>query len=59
MRYWYVLAVVLALGLGCAGEKGQWDEFWKDVRGENMKMRYEGWGKEEATGRPTPADRGP
>jgi hypothetical protein len=26
------------LGAGCASDKGQWDEFWKDVRGDNMKM---------------------
>jgi hypothetical protein len=27
--------------LGCAaeGEKSQWDEFWKDLRGDNMKMQ--------------------
>ncbi len=26
---------------GCAseGSKAQWDEFWKDVRGDNMQMR--------------------
>jgi hypothetical protein len=26
---------------GCAseGHKGQWDEFWKDVRGDNMEMK--------------------
>jgi hypothetical protein len=48
MRYRCVLAVVLLLGLGCAADdKGQWDEFWKDVRGDNMKMRSEIWGKEE------------
>jgi hypothetical protein len=28
-------------GLGCAGDGGKWDEFWKDVRGDNMKMRGE------------------
>jgi hypothetical protein len=55
MRCWYVFAVVVLFGLGCAAdEKGQWDEFWKDVRGDNMKMRYEGWGKEEAANRPVP-----
>jgi hypothetical protein len=33
-------ALFLGLGCGCAsdGDKGQWDEFWKDVRGDNMKM---------------------
>jgi hypothetical protein len=55
MRYWYVL-VVLLLGLGCAADdKGQWDEFWKDVRGENMKMRYDGWTKDESGSRPPSA----
>jgi hypothetical protein len=26
---------------GCAseGHKGQWDDFWKDVRGDNMQMK--------------------
>jgi hypothetical protein len=37
--------LVLALGVcvGCAadGNKGAWDEFWKDLRGDNMKMRSE------------------
>ena len=54
MRYWYVLALVLVLSLGCAADKGQWDEFWKDVRGDNMQMRYEGWGKDETANRPAP-----
>ncbi len=36
-----VLLFVLLFGLGCAseGSQAQWDEFWKDVRGENMQMR--------------------
>jgi hypothetical protein len=27
--------------MGCAseGDKGQWDEVWKDLRGDNMQMR--------------------
>jgi hypothetical protein len=33
------VACVLLLGLGCASDKGQWDEFWKDVRGDNMQMQ--------------------
>jgi hypothetical protein len=35
-------ALVAALAVsGCAseGRKGQWDEFWKDVRGDNMEMK--------------------
>src|SRR5262249_42863331 len=42
MRRLRVLLCALLFGLtGCAsdGSKGQWDEFWKDVRGDNMKMR--------------------
>jgi hypothetical protein len=42
-RYWClpVGAVILLLSAGCAadGDKAQWDEFWKDLRGDNMKMR--------------------
>jgi hypothetical protein len=36
-----VLLCALFLGIGCAsdGNKGEWDEFWKDLRGDNMKMR--------------------
>ena len=37
-----VLVCALLFGLaGCAadGDKGQWNEFWKDLRGDNMKMR--------------------
>ena len=32
-------AMLIGLG-GCAteGKKGAWDEFWKDLRGDNMKM---------------------
>ncbi len=40
MRRLWTVAVVALLGLGCASEggKGEWDEFWKDLRGDNMKM---------------------
>lgn len=41
IRLW-VLVCALFFGLaGCAGDgsKGQWDEVWKDLRGDNMKMR--------------------
>jgi hypothetical protein len=35
-----VCAVALAFGLGCASDpQGSWDEVWKDLRGDNMKMR--------------------
>ena len=35
-----LLFVMIGLA-GCAaeGQKGPWDEFWKDLRGDNMKMR--------------------
>jgi hypothetical protein len=46
MRRLCVLAFALLFGLGCAadGQKGQWDEFWKDLRGDNMQMRSSGAG---------------
>ncbi len=40
MRRLCVLACALVLGLGCtAGDKAQWDEALRDLRGDNMKMR--------------------
>lgn len=34
---------------GCAtatpGQKGPWDDFWKDLRGDNMEMRGFGPGQ--------------
>ena len=44
----------MLLGLGCAaGDQSQWDEVWKDLRGDNMKMRmqFEG-GPEGMSDRP-------
>jgi hypothetical protein len=40
MRCLCVLVCVLVCS-GCMadGDKGSWDEFWKDLRGDNMKMR--------------------
>lgn len=35
-------ALFAALGcMGCASEggKSQWDDFWKDVRGDDMEMK--------------------
>ncbi|MFO0965603.1 MAG: hypothetical protein U0793_08475 [Gemmataceae bacterium] len=29
----------LLLLAGCSTDKSQWDGFWKDLRGDNMKMR--------------------
>ena len=42
MKYLWVLVCALSFSLaGCAGDgdKGQWSDFWKDLRGDNMKMR--------------------
>lgn len=33
------LVVLVCMGCASDSSKGQWDEFWKDVRGENMEMR--------------------
>ncbi len=40
-RYLPVGALIALLCVGCAADadKAQWDEFWKDLRGDNMKMR--------------------
>lgn len=40
-RLWLLLGAALIGLAGCAadGAKGEWDEFWKDLRGDNMKMR--------------------
>jgi hypothetical protein len=41
MKDLLLLCFVLLFGLGCASEggPGTWDEFWKDLRGDNMLMR--------------------
>lgn len=56
MRRLCALAVVAVLSLGCAteGQKGQWDEFWKDLRGDNMEMR--GWSTQSRPAPPKPSD---
>jgi hypothetical protein len=40
MRRLCVLLCALILAPGCAseGDKAQWEEVWKDLRGENMEM---------------------
>jgi hypothetical protein len=50
MRRLCVLVFALFLG-GCAapGQKSQWDDFWKDLRGDNMEMR--GFGPSEPKSR--------
>ena len=39
-RLWIMICALLFLG-GCAtdADRKQWDEFWKDARGDNMKMQ--------------------
>ncbi len=41
MKRLCVLLCALLFCMGCSadGQKGQWDEVWKDLRGDNMKMR--------------------
>ncbi len=36
-----IVLCLLLLAAGCAseGSKSQWDEFFKDLRGDNMKMK--------------------
>ena len=38
-RPWLVLVLLLIPGCASADDKHQWDDFWKDLRGDNMKMR--------------------
>jgi hypothetical protein len=41
MKGHLVLCCVLLCCLGCAweGDNSTWDDFWKDLRGDNMQMR--------------------
>jgi len=41
MRCLGIFLCALLVGAGCASEanKAQWDEVWKDLRGDNMQMR--------------------
>jgi hypothetical protein len=41
MKRLWVLCCALLFVAGCAadGDKGKWDEFWKDLRGDNMQMK--------------------
>jgi hypothetical protein len=47
-----LLCALLLAGAGCASN-GQWDEFWKDLRGDNMKMRNDFSTAQDAGDRPT------
>jgi hypothetical protein len=39
-----VLAIALLCGLGCAadGNRGAWDDVWRDLKGDNMEMKSDG-----------------
>jgi hypothetical protein len=41
MKRLWVLCCAVLFSLGCASDadKAQWDEVWKDLRGDNMKMK--------------------
>jgi hypothetical protein len=41
MRRLCLFVLVLFLGVGCAGmsDPKQWEEFWSEVRGDNMKLK--------------------
>ena len=56
MRLCALLALLVSCA-GCAGEgsQAQWDEFWKDVRGDNMKMRSNFSDLDSADNRPVRA----
>jgi hypothetical protein len=43
MKRLCLITCLLLFGVGCEadGNKGQWDEFWKDLRGDNMRMSSE------------------
>ena len=36
---WLLLVLLLIQGCASTDDKHQWDDFWKDLRGDNMKMR--------------------
>jgi hypothetical protein len=42
MKRLCVLLCAVFLGLGCSSDadKAQWEEVWKDLRGDNMKMKH-------------------
>ena len=54
-----ILSCALLFCLGCTsgGESGQWDEFWKDLRGDNVKMRYDFSGNSDLENASTPIKR--
>ena len=39
-RLWWLLgALILCAGCASDGKKSDWDDFWKDLRGDNMEMK--------------------
>jgi hypothetical protein len=48
-----LLCALLLVGAGCASDSHAWDEFWKDLRGDNMKMRNDFSTTQDAGDRPT------
>jgi hypothetical protein len=55
MRRLGVLLCALCFGFGCASDSDkEWAEFWKDVRGENMQMKYDNLGRQGVSDPPTP-----
>jgi hypothetical protein len=61
MKYLRVSLCALLFGFGCAtdGDKGEWDEFWKDLRGDNMKMRNDFTTTRRGEGQPAPVKADP
>jgi hypothetical protein len=51
---------LLAVGCSADGDKGAWDAFWKDLRGDNMKMRSDfgsaAWSDAPTEGKLKPRD---
>jgi len=54
MKRLCVLLCAMCCCAGCAGDKGQWDEFWKDLRGDNMQMRGDFTGVRDIENSSTP-----
>lgn len=54
MKRLCVLLCALLLTPGCASDGHQWDEFWKDLRGDNMQMRGDSSGRAGADEAPRP-----
>jgi hypothetical protein len=57
MKRLAVLLCALLFSLGCSSEggSGQWDDFWKDLRGDNMKMKSDFTQTKALDDQPAPA----